>query len=91
MKISGEFILSELMGEYVMVPVGETALKFNGIVGLNDVAVFIWKQLQEDISREELLSRILEEFEVTGEEADRDLEEFLQVLRNGGLLEEKSK
>ena len=32
MKISKEFILREIAGEYILVPVGKTALTFNGLV-----------------------------------------------------------
>ena len=81
MKINGEFILREVVGEYILVPVGDTALHFSGIIGLNPVSAFIWQALQEGLEPPAILERLLEEFEVSREEAGQDLESFLNTLR----------
>ena len=86
MKINGEFILREVVDEYVLIPVGDTALRFSGIIGLNPVSAFIWQKLQEGEEREELLAAILDEFEVSREQAGKDLDEFLEQLRNHQML-----
>lgn len=86
MKINGEFIVREVVGEYVLVPVGDTALHFNGIISLNEVSASIWKGLQEGKDKEQLLEGILEEFDVSREVASADLEEFLQILQKNQLL-----
>ena len=38
MKICKEFVLREIAGEAVLVPVGDAAKEFNGLINLNDVA-----------------------------------------------------
>lgn len=86
MKINGEFMVREVVGEYILVPVGDTALRFNGIISLNEVSASIWKGLQEGKNKEQLLDAILEEFDVLPEVADADLEEFLQLLQKNQLL-----
>ncbi len=86
MKINGEFIVREVVGEYILVPVGDTALHFNGIISLNEVSASIWKGLQEGKDKNQLLEGILEEFDVSREVADADLEEFLQLLQKNQLL-----
>ena len=88
MKLKGEFILREIMGEIIAIPVGDTALGFNGMVCLNPVAYEIWQGLQEGRNRVQLLEEILEKFDVSREEAVADLDEFLSRLREAGLLEE---
>lgn len=88
MKLKNEMLLREVAGEIVAIPVGKTALNFNGMICLNEVGAEIWKGLQEEQSKEEILERILQEFEVSREEAAADLEEFLQQLRHNDLLEE---
>ena len=40
MKIKGEFIMRELVGEILLVPVGQTALQFNGMITLNPAPKF---------------------------------------------------
>ena len=87
MKINGEFIVREIIGECVLVPVGETALRFNGIISLNPVSAVIWKGLLKNRERDQLLEDILDEFEVGREEAAADLDEFLQLLRQNKLLD----
>lgn len=88
MKLKEEMILREVAGEIIAIPVGKTALNFNGMICLNEVSAEIWKGLQEEKSKEEILEKILQEFDVSREEAAADLEEFLQQLRQNNLLEE---
>ncbi len=86
MKINGEFIMREVVGEYILVPVGDTALHLNGIISMNEVSACIWKGLQEGKDEDELLESVLSEFEVSDQEAKTDLEEFLKLLREKKLI-----
>lgn len=88
MKLKGEFILREVAGEVIVIPVGKTALDFNGMICINAVSEEIWKGLQEGKTKEEILERILEEFEVSPEQAAVDLDGFLLQLRENNLLED---
>ena len=88
MKICGEFILREVVGEYVLVPVGDTALEFNGVVSLNEVGACVWKQLQAGRNKADMVKRVLEEFEVSEAEAESDIDEFLQRLEESHLISE---
>lgn len=86
MRINKEFVLREIAGEYIIIPTGSTALEFNGLITVNEIGVTLWKMLQEDVTVEQLVSGILEEYEVEEEEARADIEEFLEVLVKGGIL-----
>lgn len=88
LKLKGEFVLREIAGEVILVPVGQTALHFNGIITLNQTGVEIWKGLQEEKSREQILEELLEQFEVSRETAQEDMETFLQYLNENGLIEQ---
>ncbi len=88
MKLKGEFILREVAGEVIVIPVGKTALDFNGMICINSVSEEIWKGLQQGKTKEEILERILEEFEVSHEQAAVDLDGFLLQLRDNNLLED---
>lgn len=88
MKARQEFITRKIAGETVLVPTGTAAADFNGIITLNDTALFIWESLAEDLTPEELLSRLLEEFDTEEETARKDMEEFLEQLRNHHMLAE---
>lgn len=88
MKLKGEFVLREIAGESIAVPVGRSALDFNGLICINAVGDVIWRGLQNEKTREEILKEILEKFEVSREEASGDLDEFLNRLKQCNLLED---
>lgn len=87
MKIKGEYIIREIAGEHLLVPVGETALELNGMVILNPVGAAIWNGLEAGWDENTILSDLLERFDVSAETAKQDMDEFLQDLKSAGLLE----
>lgn len=87
MKIKGEYIIREIAGEHLLVPVGKTALELNGMVILNPVGAAIWSGLEAGRNTDAILSDLLENFDVSAETAKRDMNEFLQNLKSAGLLE----
>ena len=48
MKTSNEFIMREIAGEYVLVPIGKRALTFQGLVTMNEVGALIWEMMEKD-------------------------------------------
>lgn len=88
MKLKGKFILRQIMGEIIVIPVGDSALRFNGMICIDPVGGQIWKGLEAQRTKEEILEDILEEFDVSREEAAADLDEFIFQLRESGLLED---
>lgn len=86
MKLTSEFILREVAGETILVPVGSTALRFNGIITLEPVGALIWKGLEAEKSRDAILEDILAQFEVERQVASDDLDAFLQQLRDNDFL-----
>ena len=55
---------------------------------LNPTGSFIWKQLEEkeEMTEENLLEAVVDNFEVDAEEAKKDLEEFIEDLTREGLV-----
>lgn len=80
MKIEKEFILREIAGEYVIIPVGKTALDFNGLISVNEVGASLWNMLQEDVTMDDLVQGILDEYDVEESVAREDIQEFLDNL-----------
>ena len=64
MKVDKEFILREIAGEYVIIPTGKTVLSFNGLISVNEVGAFLWNMLQKDVTVDELVTGVLEEYDV---------------------------
>ncbi len=89
MKVKEGFVLRNVVGEHIVMPVGKNIDTFEGAIVLNDVSAFIWENLQRPVAREDLLRLILGEFEVEEQTAAKDLDAFLDKLRGHGLLEEQ--
>ena len=88
MKLGGEFVVRQIMDDTVAIPVGKTALKFNGMIMLNDVSKIIWDCLEQGTDVNGIVTAVTEAFEVSDEDARMDILEFLEKLRNLQLLEE---
>lgn len=88
MKLRYDFAVREIVGEYVMVPLGEGALKFGGMVFTSETGALLVEELRRDVTREYLLKRILEDYDVDESTAVADLDEFLENLRSLNLLSE---
>ncbi|MGN0334455.1 MAG: PqqD family protein [Lachnospiraceae bacterium] len=86
MKVDKEFILREIVGEYVIIPTGKTVLSFNGLISVNEVGAFLWNMLQKDVTVDELVAGVLEEYDVDEETAREDIQAFLDVLVEGNIL-----
>lgn len=88
MKTCEGFILRNLMGEYVLMPVGDNIAKFRGTVLMNELAVFVWEKLRSPVTRDELLQEILNAYEVDLETASEDLDALLAELGQLGVIED---
>lgn len=87
MKIQGSYILRDVAGSHVVVPVGQSVADFNGLITMNETGAFLWRQLQEDVERDTLIRRMTDEYDVTPAQAAQDVDTFLQKLRENGFLE----
>lgn len=87
MQIKENFILRNIGAEHMVMPTGENIAKFGGAVVLSDTAAFIFEQLKQPTSREDLLTLLLSEFDVDAETAAQDLDELLTKFKEMGFLE----
>lgn len=87
MKIKEDFILRKVADSYVVVPVNNMSLDFNGIINLNETGAFLFEILQKGADREELLKKMLDEYDVTHEKASSDIDIFIQKLKDADVLE----
>ena len=88
MKVSNEFILREIAGEYMLVPVGSAAASFNGLITMNEVGCFIFNALRTEQTEDALVEQITAEYDVPARTALADLREFLDQLRQVRALVE---
>jgi hypothetical protein len=85
-RVDSGFVLREIAGDYVIIPTGKIVLTFNGLITVNEVGVSIWNMLQKEVTFEEIVKGILDEYEVEESVARQDVEEFLEKLAENGIL-----
>ena len=85
---SKDFIKRKIATQYVIVAVGAATKRFNGMVSVNETGSFIWDALENDISMDELVARMTENYEVDAETARAHAIEFLNVLKGVGAIAE---
>ena len=83
-SIKQGYVVREIAGEFIAVPVDSSC--GTNIVILNPVSKFLWDELKTEKSFEELLNAILSNYDVSKEEAESDLKEFLMQLIGNNLL-----
>lgn len=79
--------MREIAGETVLLPIGELAARFQGIMSLNETGAFLWKQMQEECTEETLVQAILGEYDTTEACARKDVQAFVKQLQEHGLLQ----
>lgn len=86
MKVKDGFILKEVAGSYVIVPIGENLVDFSAMITTNETGAFLWELLKEDKSSDELVAELLKEYDVEEDTAKADVLEFVQILKDNKVL-----
>lgn len=89
MKINENFLLRDVAGNKVVMPIGEAADRISGMIKLNGSGAFLFERLQEGSDEEQLLADMCREYDVSEETARADIERFLATLRRVGILEDE--
>ena len=89
MKIKSGFVLEKVGEEFLAVAVGDRAGEFSGFIRLNSTGAYFWNLMSEkDISREEIIDKVVSEFTgVSREQVGEDVDNITNILRDGGILE----
>lgn len=89
MRLKKGFVTHEIANEQVMVAVGEEVRTFHGLVRSNKTAAFIINCLKQECTREELINKMLEEYDVSREVVENDIVYVLSELNRIGALDER--
>lgn len=81
-------MLRQFGDDYIVVAVGDGAEDFNKLITLNSVGEFIYRELETDKTREELVKAVTDRYEVDRALAEKDIDVFLENLSKAGLLDE---
>ena len=88
MKRSTNFVLSEVAGTKVLVPIGEAAITFPGMVTMNATGTLIWELLEQEQTVDTLAAALAERYAVDQAAAKADVEAFVgKLIPIGAILE----
>ncbi len=90
MKLKCYLTFTQAGGREIAVPTGVDSDSSNNILFVNGVASFILKCLKDDISRAELLARLLARYDAREDEIEEAMAGFLRELDRLGLISENS-
>ena len=88
MKLNPEFVLQQVAGNWIVIPMGQTSLDFNGMITLNEPGVTLWKALEAGGTIEDLAKALTDEYDVSMELALQDAAAFVQKLKEAGCMTE---
>ena len=85
MKIKDGFLLRQVAGQNVVLPVGGD-LDLNMMITLNETGKFLWQHLQQGTTEEALIQALLAEYDVTAEVAAEHVHKFVEKLHANAFL-----
>lgn len=87
MKIKEGFLLRQVAAHWVVLPVGQASVDFNGMLSLNESGVLLWRTLENGGDRDAMADALLAEYEVERDRALADVDEFIDALTKAGCIE----
>ena len=86
MRVKEGFIVRKIANQYMAVPVGTRTKEVHGMIGLNEAGVFLWNQMVEEKTEQELVSALCKEYEIDEERAILSVRRFCEKVKKEGLF-----
>ena len=88
MPIKDNFLLKEIAGDYVIIPISNQNLDTTKIFNINETGAFIFKALKDNKTPLEIKDLMKKEYEATDRELLNDINEFINLLKKKGIYYE---
>lgn len=86
MPINPNFILKEVQGDYMILPINEGNVNATVIFNTNETGAYIFNKLSEGVSKDKLIEMMIEEYEgLTYDVCKADVDEFIDRLKAKGI------
>lgn len=86
MKIKPGFIIKTIGLRFMVLPIDAQALHFNGIMTLNKSGKLLFEALEKEQTLESLVKLLMDHYEVSFEDARKDVIQFVDSLKEKDLL-----
>lgn len=81
-----DIVTRQIAGETLLVPIRSNLADMQKIYGLNPVGKYIWQQLDGKRNLTKIHKEVTANFEVTEEQAELDIGEFISQLAEAGIV-----
>jgi hypothetical protein len=85
-KKSDSIVSRKIADEFLLVPIKQNVGDLESIYTLNEVATRVWELIDGKMKVGEIKDKIIEEFEVTPQEAEKDLANLVKQLLAVGAI-----
>ena len=87
MKVKKDFALKQIANTWVVLPLGAKTVDFTGMLRLNETGRKLWLLLSEGSTREKMAQALVDEYEISFENALADVNEYVEKLVQIGCLD----
>jgi hypothetical protein len=81
-----DFAVRAIAGETILVPIRSGVADLDSIFLLNETGSVVWEMVEGVSGSDELVDAVVERFDVSREDATRDVAEYLATLEQAGLI-----
>ncbi len=79
-KMKSKFVARKVGNELIIVPLTDNVAQMSELFTLNETAKFLWENISEHASNEDIEKLLTDEFEVDAETTRRDVAAFLSNM-----------
>ena len=81
-----EIVSREIAGETILVPIKGKLADMQRIFAVDDVAEYIWRQLDGEREVEDIRDGVMDLYDISREQAEGDISEFIDELLEAELI-----
>jgi len=85
-KVKDGFIIREIGGNTMAVPVGTQTSEIHGMIALSESGALLWKELEKGADITTLVNVLTDTYEIDRLTATADVERFIENLKEQGAL-----
>ena len=87
MRTSKQFVLREIAGDTLLIPVGETSSVPQGMILLNAISLLIYQGIDAGKDLHAIVDDVLHRYDVEKEQALSDAKEAISQMESLGIIE----
>ncbi|MEE3450587.1 MAG: PqqD family protein [Acutalibacteraceae bacterium] len=88
-KVRNIFMMKKIADEYIVTPRGTEAVDFSATVVFNETGAFLWNQLLEFNTLDNLAEKLSQKYDIDIDTAKADCNTFIEKLSVNGMLEKR--